>query len=110
MTREDGATARYPSVKAALGHLGKVRAQAIGSGFMEALISDVLVDFRVHPATKIGDTRMGSIVQRFGDVYGVPLGSGRWLVRMHESGVEPHLRFRVEGPRPRGGARRSQLV
>lgn len=110
MTNESGLTARYSTLSAAVRHLGKVRANAIGSGFMEALIGDVLVDFRIHPAKKIGNTQMGTIMQRFGEVYGVPFGQGLWITKMHEGGVEPKLPFRVERPRSSTGAHRRQLV
>jgi hypothetical protein len=112
MTDEQGVTVRYPTPAHALRHIGKVRANAIASGFMAALISDVLVDFRIHPASVIGDEEMGSIMERFGQVCGVALGDSQYIIKMHYGGLEPKAPLKAwpKGPTRGIGGKRKQLV
>jgi hypothetical protein len=112
MTDEQGVTVRYPSPAHALRHIGKVRAGAIASGFMAALVSDVLVDFRIHPASVIGDEEMASVMERFGAVCGVQLGGSTYIIKMHYSGLEPKapLKSWPKGPTRGVSGKRNQLV
>jgi hypothetical protein len=112
MTDEKGVAVRYPTPADALRHIGKVRANAIASGFMAALVSDVLVDFRIQPASVIGEEEIGSIMERFGHVCGVALGDSQYIIKMHYGGLEPKAPLKAwpKGPTRGIGGKRKQLV